>query len=135
MRRSLPFVLLATALLACSADTITSDDLTPYAGDYTLRTVNGFALPYAVIKSTALTLEITDETFSLSANGSFIDITHYRRNQNPTIDFPVDTLRGTFTVRGQTANFTTSNGSVFIGTMGSSDFSVEGSSTTLYYKK
>ena len=135
MRRLFPGILLAAALLACSADNITSDDLAPYAGDYTLRTVNGFALPYAILRTTAVVLEITDETFSLSANGTFIDVTHYRRNQNPTIDFPVDTLRGTFTVRGQTANFTTSDGSVFIGTMGSSDFSVEGASTTLYYKK
>ena len=105
MRRLFPGILLATALLACSADTIT-EDRTPYAGDYQLRTINGFPLPYAVIQSTAQTLEITDETFSLAASGAFVDITHYRRTRSPTVEFPADTLRGTFTVRGQTVNFT-----------------------------
>jgi hypothetical protein len=135
MRRSLPLVLLAAALLACSADNITTDDLTPYAGDYQLRAVNGFPLPYAILNTTALTLEITDETFSLASSGAFVDITHYRRTQNPNVDFPADTLRGTFTVRGQTANFTTNTGSMFVGTMGTSSFSVDGSSTQLVYSK
>ncbi len=134
MRRSSLGILFAIALLACRAGIIT-DDVTPYVGDYTLRTVNGFALPYAILKSSSVTLEITDETFSLYANGAFFDVTHYRRTQTPTVDFPADTLRGTFTVRGQTANFTTSTGTVFSGTIGASDFSVEGSSTILYYKK
>ena len=134
MRRSFLGILCGIALLGCRADLIT-EDVTPYVGEYTLRTVNGFGLPYAILKSSAVTLEIIDETFSLSPNGSFQDVTHYRRTQNPVIDFPVDTLRGTFTVRGQTASFTTSTGIVFAGTMGTSDFSVEGSSTTLYYKK
>ena len=134
MRRSSLGILCAIALLGCRANTIT-EDVTPYVGDYTLRSVNGFALPYAILKTTAVTLEILDETFSLSANGSFQDVTHYRRTQNPTVDFPADTLRGTFTVRGQTASFTTSTGSVFSGTMGTSEFSVEGSSTLLLYKK
>ena len=133
MRRLFPGILLATALLACSADTIT-EDRTPYAGDYQLRTINGFPLPYAVIQSTAQTLEITDETFSLAASGAFVDITHYRRTRSPTVEFPADTLRGTFTVRGQTVNFTTSKGDIFAGTVGSSAFSIEGSPTLFYSK-
>ncbi|CAN5819207.1 hypothetical protein BH11GEM2_BH11GEM2_05380 [soil metagenome] len=134
MRRSFPFLLLATALLACSANTIT-DDLTQFGGDYILRSVNGFPLPYAIQQSAAGSLEITDETFSLSAGGGFLDITHYRKTQNPTVTFPADTLRGTYTVRGQTANFTTSGGSVFTGTMGASQFTIQGSSTILLYQK
>jgi hypothetical protein len=134
MRRSSLGIIFATALLACSASTIT-DDLTPFAGDYTLRSVNGFPLPYAIQQTTAQTLEITDETFSLTSSGGFVDITHYRRTVTPTVDFPADTLRGTFTVRGQTANFTTSAGSVFTGTMGTSQFSIEGTSTILLYQK
>ncbi|CAN5132092.1 hypothetical protein BH09GEM1_BH09GEM1_13740 [soil metagenome] len=134
MRRSSLGILFAFALFACRADVIT-DDVTSYAGDYTLRTVNGFVLPYAVLKTTSVTLEITDETFSLSSGGSFTDVTHYRRTENPTVTFPSDTLRGTFTVRGQTASFTTSKGDLFSGTIGASEFTVEGSSTIFYYKK
>ncbi len=134
MRRSYLGIVLATALLACSADNIT-DNLSSYGGDYTLRSVNGFPLPYAIQKTTAITLEILDETFSLTSGGSFVDITHYRRTQNPTVDFPADTLRGTYTVRGQTANFTTSAGDVFSGTMGTSQFSIEGTSTVLLYQR
>jgi hypothetical protein len=134
MRRSSIGIIFATALLACSASTIT-DDLTPYAGDYTLRSINGFPLPYAIQQTTALTLEELDETFTLTTSGGFVDITHYRRTQNPIVDFPADTLRGTFTVRGQTANFTTSAGDLFTGTMGTSQFSIEGSSAIFIYQK
>ena len=134
MRRSSLGVLFAAALLACSASTIT-DDLTPYAGDYTLRSVNGFPLPYAIQKTSSSTLEITDETFSLTSAGGFVDITHYRHTVTPTVEFPTDTLRGTYTVRGQTASFTTTGGTVFRGTMGSSQFSLEGSSTILLYQR
>jgi hypothetical protein len=134
MHRSFPLLLLATALLACSADTIT-DDRTPYAGDYKLLSFNGFPLPYAILTSTAQTIEITDEKFSLTASGSYVDITHYRRTITPTVDFPADTLSGTFTLRGQTINFTTTKGDVFVGTMGTSQFTIDGSSTTLLYSK
>jgi hypothetical protein len=134
MRRLSLGVLFAAALLACSADSIT-DDVTPYAGDYTLRSINSFPLPYAVLKTDAETLEITDETFTLISTGGFVDITHYRRTVTPTVDFPSDTLRGTFTVRGQTINLTTSAGVVFTGTMGSGQFSIEGSSVILIYQK
>ena len=134
MRRSALGILFAIALLGCSASTIT-DDLTPFGGDYTLRSVNGFPLPYAVQQSTAGTLEILDETFSLSAGGSFLDVTHYRKTQNPNVTFPADTLRGTYTVRGQTANFTTSKGDVFTGIMGTSQFTVQGSSAILLYQR
>lgn len=134
MRRSSLGILFATALLACSADTIT-DDLSSYGGDYTLRSVNSFPLPYAIQKTTAITLEILDETFSLTSSGSFVDITHYRRTQNPIVDFPADTLRGTYTVRGQTANFTTTAGDVFSGTMGTGQFSIEGTSAVLLYQR
>ncbi|MDQ2668921.1 MAG: hypothetical protein M3Z05_23425 [Gemmatimonadota bacterium] len=134
MRRSSLGILFATVLLACSADTIT-DDLSSYGGDYTLRSVNGFPLPYAIQKTTAITLEILDETFSLTSSGSFVDITHYRRTQNPIVDFPGDTLRGTYTVRGQTANFTTTAGDVFSGTMGTGQFSIEGTSAVLLYQR
>ena len=134
MRRSSLGILFAMALLGCSASIIT-DDLTQFGGDYTLRSVNGFPLPYAIQQSTAGTLEITDETFSLSAGGGFLDITHYRKMQTPNVTFPADTLRGTYTVRGQTASFTTSKGGVFAGTMGASQFTVQGSSTLLLYQK
>jgi hypothetical protein len=134
MRRTTAGMLLAVALLACSADAITSDT-SVYAGDYTLRSVNGNPLPYAISNTPTLTLAITSETFTLLTNGSFVDITHYQRTQNAVTDLPTDTLRGTFTVRGQTVNFTTIGGSLFAGTIGSTDFSIEGSATVLYYKK
>ena len=134
MRRSSTGVLLAVALLACAADTVTADT-SAYAGDYTLRSINGNALPYALSNTPTLTLIETSETFTLLANGSFVDVTHYQRTQNAVTDFPVDTLRGTFMGRGQTVNFTTSGGSLFAGSIGATDFTVEGSSTVFYYKK
>ena len=134
MRRSSLGVLLAVALLGCAADSITSDT-SAYAGDYTLRTINGNTLPYALANTPTVTIIETSETFTLRADATFIDITHYQRTQNAVTDFPSDTLIGTFTVRGQTANFTTTKGPILTGTMGSSAFTLEGPSTVYYYSK
>ena len=134
MRRLAKGVLIVTALLACATDPV-SVDVTPYAGAYTLITMNGNTLPYALSNTPTLTLLATSGTSTLLASGSFVDITRYQRTQNSVTDFPTDTLRGTFTVRGQTATFTTTSGSLLTGTMGTSEFTVEGSSAVFLYKK
>jgi hypothetical protein len=134
MRRLSAGILFAAALLGCAADAITAD-VSAYAGDYSLISINGNTLPYSLSNTPTLVLIETSETFTLLANGGFIDITHYQRTQNSVTDYPADTLSGTFTVRGQTANFTTSAGDLFAGTMGASQFTIEGSSTVFFYKK
>jgi hypothetical protein len=134
MRRSSAGFLLAVVLLGCAADGITAD-VSAYAGDYTLRSINGNTLPYAVQNTPTRTLAITSETFTLLATGSFVDITHYQDTQNSVVTYPADTLRGTFTVRGQTADFTTSKGDLFSGTMGAAQFTIEGSATVSLYSK
>ena len=134
MRRSSIGVLLVVALLACNAEQISADP-SAFAGDYLLRSINGNALPYALANTATLTLTETSETFSLLSSGNFVDITHYQRTQNGVTDAPADTLMGTFVVRGQTINFTDTKGDLFAGTMGTSDFTVEGSSTVFYYSK
>jgi hypothetical protein len=115
---------------------ITSADVTPYAGTYTLLSVNNFPLPYAILQSPDVRLEITDESFALATNSSFLDVTHYRRTTGVgIIDYPTDTLTGTFTVRGQTIEFTTANGALFAGTIGLTSFSVVGNATIFRYSK
>ncbi|MEO8622582.1 MAG: hypothetical protein ABI625_16030 [bacterium] len=133
-RLILAIVLLMTGA-ACGAD-ITLVDVTPYAGSYTLRSVNSFPLPYAILQSTDLRLEITDEAFSLASNSTFKDVTNYRRTAGAgAIDFPADTLTGSYEIRGQTISFTTSTGATFSGQVGLTSFTVIGNSTVFLYAK
>ena len=121
------------AIAACS--NVIAPDLTTYAGDYTLRMINDGTLPYAVLQQTDLKLEITADTMSMTTNGVFRDITHYRRTRVTVIDYPADTLNGSWTVRGQTITFTAQSGAIFAGTVGVSSFSIIGSATTSIYRK
>ena len=133
-RLTLAFALLASSA-ACGAD-ITLADVTPYVGNYTLRTINAFPLPYAILQSTEVRLEITEESFSLAANSSFQDVTNYRRTKaSGVIDYPADTLTGTYEIRGQTISFKTSNGASLSGQVGLTSFTVIGSSTIFLYAK
>jgi hypothetical protein len=132
-------LILAFALLmsgaACGSD-ITLADVTPYAGNYTLRSINSFPLPYAILQSTDVRLEITDEAFSLATNSSFKDVTNYRRTSAiGVIDYPADTLTGSYEIRGQTISFTTSSGALFSGQVGVTSFTVIGNSTVFLYAK
>lgn len=136
MSRRLVLALAVVVIGAACKNEITSADVTPYAGSYTLRSVNSFPLPYAILQSPDVRLEITDETFALATNSSFEDVTHYRRTTGVgIIDYPSDTLTGTFTVRGQTIEFTTEKGALFGGTIGLTSFSVIGNATIFLYSK
>ena len=104
-------------------------------GRHALRTINDGTLPYAVLQQTDLKLEITADTMSMTTNGVFRDITHYRRTRVTVIDYPADTLNGSWTMRGQTITFTAQSGAIFAGTVGVSSFSIIGSATTSIYRK
>ena len=134
MRRLAAGILVSFAIVACGSDAI-APDLTPYAGSYTLRSINDFPLPYAVLQQTDLKLEVTADTMVMTTSGSFKDITHYRRTRTAAIDFPADTLNGSWTVRGQTITFTAQTGGVFSGNIGVTSFSIVGSATTSIYSK
>ena len=132
MRRTA--VLLGLIAAAACADA-TAPDLTPYAGNYTLRTINGGPLPYAVLQAPDVKLEITADTIVLTTNGRFADLTHYRRARSTGIDFPADTLNGAWTVRGQTITFTAQAGDIFSGTITGTTFSLVGNATTSVYAR
>ncbi|MEP7001261.1 MAG: hypothetical protein ABI969_12330 [bacterium] len=134
-RRLILVIALLMNAAACGAD-ITLADVAPYAGNYTLRSVNSFPLPYAILQSNSVRLEITDEAFSLATNSTFNDVTNYRRTSAlGVIDHPADTLTGTYDIRGQTISFTTSSGALLSGQVGATSFTVIGNSTVFLYSK
>lgn len=101
MRRSTLILTTAVALAGCR------DSLAPrgavdadFAGTYALQTIAGFPLPYSVLRAQAFNLEVTGDTVSLGIDGTYVGRTHYRRTQGASIDFPADTVRGTWTAVG-----------------------------------
>ena len=120
MRRTL-FCLALAALAACSGDSSTDPNAT-IGGTYTLRTVNGSALPYIVAQSGANKYEITDDAITLTDAGSWTELWHDRTTTNGQVTTSANTDGGTYTRNGTaiTLNSTTSgaiSGSVSGGTL------------------
>jgi hypothetical protein len=124
MRRTLFLVALA-ALAACSGDSST-DPNASIAGTYTLRTVNGSALPYIVAQSGSNKYEITDDAITLTDTGTWTELWHDRTTTNGQVTTSANPDGGTYTRNGTaiTLNSTTSgaiSGSVSNGTLTLSD--------------
>ncbi len=97
MRRLATVILGTLAIAACSAaEPMTAPDPS-MAGTYQLKTMAGSTLPYAVLQQPGLDLKVTAESMTLDAAGAFTDITNYLRINNGVVDYPVDTLVGTWT--------------------------------------
>ncbi|MEP6992048.1 MAG: hypothetical protein ABJA80_14040 [bacterium] len=96
MRRLATVILGTLAIAACSAaDQATAPDAS-MAGTYQLKTMAGSTLPYIVLQQPGLDLKVTAESMTLDAAGAFTDITSYLRINNGVVDYPVDTLVGTW---------------------------------------
>ena len=133
--RTLPAAaLLLVAAIACK-DATTAPDLTEYAGNYVMRTINGNALPFTVLTTTDVKLEITSDTMFLSSNGAFRDVTRYRRTTNGVVDLPADTLLGDWTIRGQTVTISTDNGFEFRANLVGNTMTIEGTGVTTVYTR
>ncbi|MEP6618505.1 MAG: hypothetical protein ABJE47_04290 [bacterium] len=133
MRKHIAVILATFAIVAC--DSVTAPDLTTFAGNYALRSVNDTVLPYTVIQQSAYSLAITADTIFMSVNGIFVDVTHYKQNTNDVIDFPADSLGGEWTVDGTTVTFHATSGQIFSGDIGSSTITIIGAGAKAIYSR
>jgi hypothetical protein len=135
MRRLALAVLGTIAVLGCTSKEPTGIIDADFVGTYTLRTIATYALPYAVLQRQDFRLEITADTITLGANGSYTDYTHYRRINGLLIDFPADTLLGTWTTVGSTVKIETTKGSTIFGEIASSTMTIDPLGIPFVYQK
>ena len=122
------------ALAACKpADLATAPDPS-MAGRYALKTMAGAVLPYSVLQRAGFDLKVTAETMTLDAAGGFVDITSYSRVNAGVVDYPVDTLIGTWSAY-QTRVTLVAKGVTFPGSVVGSTLTLDNGTLTSVYVK
>jgi hypothetical protein len=71
-------------------------------GDYSISTVNGKALPVALVSDPSYTWEVTLGTLAITADGKYSVKTTFRQTIPGKVDLFVDSTGGTWTVNGAT---------------------------------
>jgi lipocalin-like protein len=116
MRRLIALVL-TVGLVACGSDA-TSPSATSITGTWSLKTVNGAALPFVVFASGTDKEEIVSDVFTLTANnassGAFTQLTTFRITQNGQVASQSLPDAGTYTLNGSavTLQFNSDSSSV-----------------------
>jgi hypothetical protein len=96
------------AILACGgSDAVGPEDV---AGIYHLETVNGAALPAAVVQTATLRLEIVSSAYYLYSNGTYVAVTYLSETSNGVVTPRAWTEYGTFRVHGSSVTFNVTPG-------------------------
>jgi hypothetical protein len=116
--RRLISVLLAVGLVACGGDS--TSPAPSIAGTWSLKTVNGAALPYVILASGTTKIELVSDVFTITANdassGAFTQLTTIRSTQNGQVTSQSIPDAGTYTLNGTAVTFRfNSDGSVGTG--------------------
>ena len=134
MRR---FVLLtaALALSSCTPSGPTGTIDPDYVGSYALRTISSYQLPYAVLVKPGLNLQITADTIRLNADGTYHDHTYYYRVNGSVVDFPADTLVGTWSSIGRSIKIESTKGATFLGSINGATMTIDPTGIPFVYTK
>lgn len=119
LSRRLLIGIAAAVVVACGGDSITASD-SP-SGSYTLQTVNGRALPYALIDTVeggvAFKLEVlSPSTLTIGTGSDWRFILSSRASFGGFVDVATDTVSGTFTRSGSALTLNSAGDEVFRGT-------------------
>jgi hypothetical protein len=92
-------------IAACGSDSTTtpgnSGPPTP-VGSYTISTVNGKVLPFAMYSDVNYTYEVTAGTIGLTTDGKYSLVTTYRQTIPGNVEMFVDSTGGTWALAGST---------------------------------
>jgi hypothetical protein len=121
---------------ACGSDSSGPDDDGPFSGTYSLRTINGTALPYTVGEVEGFKLEIVSDVFTFNENRTFRDIAVTRETENGVPTTVTDTIDGTFVVLNNTIQLTETGGQQLTATLsGGNTMTASGQGLTFVYRK
>lgn len=90
-------LLALVAVVGCGKDSSGPKTL---PGTYPLRSVDGRNLPAMVLQSPGYSLEVTDGTITLNANGTFTDSYSFRENDGGTVTNVTIPCAGTWSQSG-----------------------------------
>lgn len=97
---------IASLLVACGGDSGTGPSATAsIAGVWNLKTINGQSLPFVFGQTGANKQEITSETYTLTADGSFTQIIGVRTTFNGQVTTQSEPDAGTYTLNGTAVTF------------------------------
>lgn len=113
MRRILMTLVLAAA--AACGDNSTGLGAS-VEGSYTLRSINGTALPY-VVQSGSTKIEVIDDVLTLNLNGTYSETGHTRITEFGSTRTETGTDNGTYTTAGTSITLRSSDGTTSVGTV------------------
>ena len=123
VRNGLIIVALAT-VGACGGDSVTSTTASAsLAGTYTLRTINGTALPF-VLQSGTNSVTVTADAITVADGGTWSEAGAYRQTVNGQTTSQVISDGGTWTRAGASVAFSSRTTSGYSGTFTGSGFNL-----------
>ena len=102
--RSVAALIIAPALIACGDDDPSGPSAATVAGAYTLRTVNGQALPFVFINQPTLRVEVISDEYLLNENGTFTTTITLRETEDTVVTMTSDSYSGQWLVSGNNVN-------------------------------
>ena len=133
MRRLL-FVLPLAALLACSGDDSTGPGAS-IAGAYSLTTVNGAPLPFVVQQAGTYKYEITADTYTLAAGGTWTEVRADRTTSNGAVTTSTKTDAGSWSSNGTSITLTSPTSGALSGSVSGNTLSLSSAGNTLVFTK
>lgn len=128
----------AAALLllaaACGGDD-GNDPIDSIAGTYTLRSVNGQALPAVLYDDGSYKIEVTGATYVLSSSGSFTNTFSLRETEAGVVTPSSESYRGTYVVNGSTVTFTDEEGDVSSATRSGDELTFSSDGITAVFRR
>jgi hypothetical protein len=132
MRRAAPLLALA-AFAACVSIDTTTPETSDIAGAYSLRSINGQALPFVLGINGSDSLSLIDDTYTLTGDARFSEVFHTRRVQSGTIALVAGNDSGTFTRSGQSLRMVGLNGP-FTATIKTDTVQLDAQTTTCVFR-
>jgi hypothetical protein len=104
--RSAVVLLVAPLIFGCSDDDPAGPSAASVAGTYSLRTVNGQALPFLFVDQPGLRVEVISDQYMLNANGTFTTTITLRETEDTVVTTTSDSYSGQWLIDGNNINLT-----------------------------
>ena len=133
MRKFVAAIFLA-AFVACGGDSSTNPSAS-IAGTYTLRTVNGSALPFTVYSDVTTKIEVTDDAITLNDGGTFTESGHTRTTTNGRVTTESIVDAGTYVRNGTAITLKGADGTPTPGSLNGSSLTLTDTGISAVYSK
>ncbi len=120
-------------LSACGGDSSTNPSAS-IVGTYTLQSINGAPLPF-IAQAAAPRIEVLSGQAVINVGGTYTASNVYRTTSGSTVSTTTDNDAGTYTTSGTAVAFTSKDGSVSTGTIGTGTVTVAEGGFSFLYKK